>query len=112
LVILPAGGLVSSDHVEKNAGLLGAFLYPTQTLSSQGEILKHLPGEGVPSPSPLQSRSCFFRFCIISKFYVKVEKAKIPLEKLNGQSSRIAAETHTLFSDTFSLTTVNYCLFR
>lgn len=42
LVILPVGGLVGSDHVEKNAGLLGAFLYTTQTLSSQGEILKHL----------------------------------------------------------------------
>lgn len=28
LVILPAGGLVNSDHVEKNAGLLGGFLYP------------------------------------------------------------------------------------
>lgn len=52
LVILPAGGLVGSDHVEKNAGLLGAFLYPTQTLTSQGEILKHLLGEGVPFPSP------------------------------------------------------------
>lgn len=51
LVILPAGGLVGSDHVEKNAGLLGAFLYPTRTLSSQGEILKHLLGEGVPSSS-------------------------------------------------------------
>lgn len=52
LVTLPAGGPVSSDHVEKNAGLLGAFLYPTQTLRSQGEILKPLLGEGVHFPLP------------------------------------------------------------
>lgn len=89
LVILPAGGPVGSDHVEKNAGLLGAFLYPTQTLSSQGEILTYL-GKGCLPPHLLNQDNFLGLYNL--KFYMKVEKAKIPLELLSWRSSRIAAE--------------------
>lgn len=100
LVILPAGGPVGSDHVEKNAGLLGAFLYPTQPLAAKEKSSNTYLEKGCLPPH-LLNQDNFLSLCNL-KFYLKVEKAKIPLKKLSGKVPILLLKTHTVHWYLFS----------